>query len=96
MHFSYYSYSYCGGEQYDVGLDSGVDSIQNYLACLNVTRSDLQLFLLIVYLILPMLKRSTKARGLMNLMRVELHPMAGRGWDVFTKNCQGYTEGVTC
>lgn len=59
-----------------VGLESSVDSIQYDLACLNVMGSDLQLFLLIIYLILPMLKWFVKPRGFIILMRAELHQMA--------------------
>lgn len=72
-----------------VGLGSGVDSIQYYLACLNVMGSDPQFFLLIIYLILPMLKWFAKPRGFVILMRAKLHQMTWRVWDVFTENSQG-------
>lgn len=64
------------GSSVYVGLESSVDSIQYYLACLNVMGSDLQLFLLIIYLFdIAYVKVFTKPRSFVILMRAKLHQM---------------------
>lgn len=78
MDFSSYSYSYCGVEQCLIRLESSVDSIPDHLACINAMGSDPQLFLMVIYLVIPMLKWIMKPRGFTMLMRAKLHEIPWR------------------